>query len=145
MEGLGRNFNVIPVADGVEVSLKEASGVTFICNGADAETFTVAEAEDAAGTNAQNLAVLTHHYTNASAAGANKWTRDPTDGTEYTATAVVTTTTALPVAAIEVNAKSLSDGFTYVRCSSSATGTVMAIVHDLNVQRAPINLNALGV
>lgn len=145
MEGLGRTFNIVPTAAGVEVSLKGASAVTFVCTGANAETFTVAEAKDAAGTGAQNLAVVTHYYANASAAGANAWTRVPADGSEQVATAVVTTTTAAPVAVIEVSATALSDGYAYVRVTQSVSGLVRAIVHDLTVQRSPINLPAAAV
>lgn len=144
MEALGRLFNVVPVADAVEVDMQHATGVTFVCVGANAETFTVKEARDAAGTGAQNLACVTHYYANAGSSGANAWTRSPASG-ENAATAVVTTTTAAPVAAIFVGAAQLSDGFTHVRVDSSSTGTVFAILHDLRVKRTPENLPAVAV
>jgi len=144
MEGLGRNFNVVPTAAGVEVSLVDASSVTFVCTGANAETFTVAEATDAAGAGAQTLAVVTHYYKNTSAAGAAAWVREPAV-LEQAATGVVTTTTAHPVAVIEVDATSLSSGFDYVRVTPSASGLVRAILHDLTVQRTPQNLPAAAV
>jgi len=140
MEGLGRTFNVVPVADAVEVSMKDCSAVTFICVGANAETFTLKECTDAAGSGAQNLVALDHYYACADSAGANAWTRQ-----SMAAGAVVTTTTARPVAVIEVQATALSAGFKYLRVDSSSTGTVVALTHDLLVQRKPSNLRALAV
>jgi len=134
---LGRAFNVVPTADGVEVCLSDAGGVTFVCVGANAETFTVAEATDAAGTGAATLATVTTYYTNSGAAGATTWAR-----VNQAAGGVITTTTALPVAVIEIEATELSDGFSYVRCTSSSTGTVVALLRDLAVQRGPANLVA---
>lgn len=136
MEALGRLFNVVPTADAVEVSLRDASAVTFVCVGAD--TYTVKEATDAAGTGAQDLAVVDHFYAGASAAGANPWTR-----TNQAAAAAVTI--AAGIAAITIDAAQLSDGFDYVRVDSTAAGLVIAIVHDLAYQRDPVLLPALAV
>lgn len=140
MEALGRLFNLIPTADAVEVNLRDAGAVTFLCVGANAETFTLAEALDGAGTGAQSLATITRYYANSAAAGVTAWSL-----VQIAAGAVVTTTTALPVAVIHVSGTELSDGFDFVRVSSSSTGTVVAIAHDLAVQRDPANLPALGV
>jgi hypothetical protein len=139
MEALGRLFNVVPVADGVEVNMRDASAVTFVCVGANAETFTLAEATDAAGTGAQTLATITRYYSGATSAGADAWVEET-----IAAGGVVTTTTAKPVAVIHVQQAEMSDGFDYLRVTSSSTGTVVAIVHDLNVQRDPANLPALA-
>lgn len=141
MEALGRIINVVPVADGVEINLKDASGVTFVCVGANAETFTLQEQTDAAGTSARDLDVINRFYTGATSSGADPWVRTA----ERTPDAVVTTTTAAPVAVIEVSADSLADGFDFVDVASSSTGTVVAIVHGLAVQRTPENLPALAV
>lgn len=140
MHALGRLLNVVPVADGVEVNLRDATGVTFVCVGANAETFTIAEATDAAGTGAATLSTVTTYYTNSASAGATAWAR-----VDQAASGVITTTTALPVAVIEIDAAELSAGFDYIRCTSSSTGTVVAILHDLTVQRTPANLAAPAV
>ena len=42
MEGLGRVVNVVPIAQGTLISLKDCAGVTFVCTGDD--TFTLASA-----------------------------------------------------------------------------------------------------
>ena len=136
MEALGRLFNLVPTADGVEVSVRDCSGVTFVGVGAD--TYTVQEATTAAGGGAQNLPVITRFYEAASAAGANAWVL-----TEQAAGAAVVADQ--PVCCFHVDVKSLSDGFDYLRCTSTAAGLVIAIAHDLNVQRDPANLPALAV
>ena len=46
--------------------------------------------------------------------------------------------------AFTIAATSLSDGKKYLKCASTSTGTVVAIVHDLNVQRTPANLAILS-
>lgn len=131
MEGLGRLFNVVPTADGVFIDMSLCSGVTFFCVGAD--TYTVQEAQDAAGTGAQNLVAWDRWYTNAGAAGATPWVL-ATDDTPAAAAAIAAN------ASVFVSAARLSDGFEYVRCSSAAAGLVVAVLHDLRVRRDPANL-----
>lgn len=139
MEALGRLINVVPTADAVEVSLRDATGVTFVCVGGNAETFTLAEATTAAGGSAQSLSTITHYYSNTAADGSAAWVKET-----IAAGAVVTTTTAKPVAVIEVHGPELSAGFDYLRVSSSSSGTVVAILHDLTMQRTPANLSLPG-
>ena len=135
MDGLGRVFNLIPTADGVFVNLKDAAGVTFVGVGAD--TYTVQSSATASG--GTDLDVVTRWYENANANGSTAWTQHA----DQAADAAVMTSAA--VAAIEVDAKSLPDGHKYIKCSSGSSGLVYAIVHDLDVQRTPKNLAALGV
>ena len=137
MEALGRLLNLVPTADGVFVNLKNASGVTFIGVKSGGDTYTVQSAAAASG--GSDLDVVEHWYENANADGSSAWTRSA----DQVADAAVTTTAA--VAAIHVDAKSLPDGHAYVKCTSTSTGLVYAIVHDLTVQRTPANLPALGV
>lgn len=134
MEALGRNYNIVPVADGVYVNA-DAGTVEFVCNGAD--TYTITEATDAAGTGAQNLAVVDHYYANTSAGGAAAWTRE-----DQAVGAAVTL--AAGAAVVAVSTKALSDGFTHLACTSTATGLVTAVTSDLTVQRDPVNLPAVA-
>lgn len=133
MEGLGRLFNVVPTADAVEVDLRDAAGVTFICVGAD--TYTIQEHQGAAGAG-QDLLAWDHWFTNAGAVGATTWV-EATDDTPAAAAVIAAN------AAVYVGATELSDGYTHVSCASAAGGLVVAIVHDLVVQRSPANLPAL--
>jgi hypothetical protein len=133
-DGLGRVFNIIPTASGVEVNLRDAGAVTFVCVGDD--TYTLQESVGAAGT-PQNLAVIERYSTNASAAGASAWV----DG-EQAAAATFDPNAAVGV--FTVRADQLTDGYTHVDVTATATGLVYAITHDLHTQRKPSNLPALG-
>lgn len=137
MDGLGNVFNVIAVADGVAFSLKDAEAVTFVCYLDAGDTFTVQEGQ-AAFANNQDLDVIDHYYTSSGVGGA--WTKQT-----QVADAAVTISGAanLDCAVFTVFADQLSDGYEEVDCTSTSTGTVVAILHDLSVKRAAQNLPAL--
>ena len=138
MNGLGRVMNVVAVADGVYVPLKDAGAVTFVCYLDAGDTFTVQEATTAGGTGAQNLATITDYHTSSGVGGA--WT----DRTQAAAATVVISGAAnLDCAVFTISAEELSAGYGFVKCTSTSTGTVVAILHDLKVQRTPGNLPAL--
>lgn len=136
MEGLGRVFNVLPVADDVYVSLKDATAVSFVCVNTGGDTWTISEAQDAAGTGAAVLSTVTHLYTSATVGSA--WV----EVTQAVGSAW-TTAGSSDVSVVTISAAELSDGFDWVKCASTSTGTVMAILHDLVVQRNPAKLAAL--
>lgn len=136
-EALGRTFNIIPVADGVFVNLSNASGVTFIGVKSGGDTYTVQSATAATG--GADLDVVEHWYESTAADGSVGWSRHA----DQVADAAVVSTAF--VVGIEVNSQSLPAGHKYVKCTSTSTGLVYAIVHDLAVQRKPSNLAALGV
>ena len=142
-KALGRLFNTTPAADGVWIALKgAAAGVTFSCYlaGAVGDTYTLQEAKDSSGTGAQNLAVITEYHTS-TGNGSDAWTRR----TQAAAATVVTAAAATQNAAvIEVEGTSLSDGYKYVKVTSTGAGTVNALTRDLTVQRAPASLPATG-
>jgi len=133
-DGLGRVFNIIPTADGVEVNLRDAGAVTFVCVGAD--TYTLQESVGAAGT-PQDLPIVERVYANANADGSTAWTL-----AEQAASKDVVVAAGVKV--FTVRADELTDGYTHVDVSSAATGLVYAITHDLHTQRKPSNLPALG-
>lgn len=136
MEALGRLINVVPTADGVEVDMAGCEAVTFVCTAN--ETYTLQEAQDGTGTGAQNLAVIDRYY------------QGPPDGTAawtlntQTAAATVSPSDATDTCVIfTVHAASVSDGFTHVLVNAATSGSVVAIPHDLSVQRSADNLPAL--
>jgi hypothetical protein len=146
MEALGRLFNVVPVATGKHVSLKNASGVTFVCyedGGAQAITIK----ESIAGQSEQALATVTKLYASDGVGGV--WTRETTDANGDISggdgTLVKKDTTAFDCAAIYIGADELSDGFDSVEVTIDGAGLCIAIVHDLEVQRTPANLPASAV
>lgn len=136
MYALGRTFNTLAVADDVYVPLIDANGVSFICYNTAGDTWTLTEAKDAAGTSAAVLATITRWYTQATV-GAVWVTRT------QTAASTVVTTSSQDVAVIEVDGVELSDGFDWIKLASTSTGTVTAVLRDLNVQRKADNLTAL--
>lgn len=140
---LGRLFNSSPAADNVWINLKDAGGIAYVCYlaGAAGDTYTLQEAKDAAGTGAQNLPVVTEFHT-ATGNGSDAWTRRTQAAAATVVTAAAATQNAMVV---EVEATSLSDTYDYVRLASTGAGTVNAVTRDLNVQRAPASLSAMGV
>lgn len=135
MEGLGRLFNVVPIAAGVEINMREVDAVTFVCTGND--TFTITAANAIGGSYTSPGSIITNKYTNTSTAGAAKWVR----ATQSAANAV---TIASGAVAFTVNGSSLADGQTTVKCSAGGSGLVFAILHDLKSKRGPANLPAVA-
>lgn len=135
-EGLGRLFNVVQPADDVYISLKNCSGVTFIVFEVDGATsVTISTAEDAAGTGVATGDLIDHFYGSSADQSNGVWHKttqtasevvQPADGTE-------------DMAAIYVSGEMLPAGHNYVKANADA-GTVVAIMHDLTVQRNPANL-----
>lgn len=137
MEGLGRVFDTVPIASGVYISMKNASGITFVCTGAD--TFTVREAKDASGGSVQDIGnVITHYYQNTSTAGAAGWTKQTQAG------AAAVTQAGAYATVIEIFGSMMDDGFDYIYCHAAASGLVHAVLHDLTVGRSPVNLATLA-
>lgn len=133
---VGRDINVVQVADAVFVNLKAGECVTFIGYKSGGDTYTVSEAAVAGGSGSSVLAKITDVYTSNGIGGA--WTKvTQAVGSAYVASA--------DCVAITINAEQLSDGKTFVSCASTSTGTVTAIVTKLHPQRTPANLPSLIV
>lgn len=143
IKALGRLLNTTPAADGKWINLKRCDGITFSCYlaGAAGDTYTLQEAKDAAGTGAQNLAVIDLYWTN-TGDGSDAWT----ERTQAKAATVVTAAAATQNAMVcEVEGTQLSDNYGFVKLTSTGAGTVNAIARDLTSQRKPANLPAMGV
>jgi hypothetical protein len=129
MQGLGRVFNVVPIAAGVGISMKGCSGITFICTGND--TFTLTVASTFAGSYATPGNIISTKYTNTSTAGAAAWVGP----TSQSAAAAVTI--ASGAVSVYVGQAMLTDPAAYVKMTQSSAGLVTAILHDLKVKRTP--------
>ena len=134
MEGLGRVFNIVPIAAGTLISMKDCAGITFVCTGDD--TFTLKTAAAYNGSTS-TLADITDYYTCSSTAGAAAWV----DATQAAGDSI---TIASGAAAFYVDASDLPASAEYVEVTVAASGLVTAILHDLNVQRDPGNLRVLS-
>lgn len=140
MEGLGRLFDYVESASGLNISLKNASGVTFI-SFLDAGTQTITLQETLPdGTGDANLAIMDTYYKRPNAGGAG-WTKV----TQAAAATINLTTDATnDCIAVYIDASQLSAGFQCVEMTADS-GVLHAIIHDLNVQRTPANLPAVVV
>ncbi|MEU1445503.1 hypothetical protein [Streptomyces mirabilis] len=135
MEGLGRLFNVVPIAAGAAMSLKGAAGVTFICTGND--TFTITVSDVFGGSYATPGNIITKKITNTATNGTAAWV----SATQSASNAV---TIASGSVAFYVGGDSLPDGKAYVKVSAGGSGLVAAVVHDLVPRRKADNLAILG-
>ena len=137
MEGLGRGFNVVPIAAGAGLSMKNASAVTFICTGNDTFTVTVANTFSGSYSQPTGFNPITRKYTNTSTAGTAAWVK----ATQAASNAV---TISSGTVAFTVFGTQLPDPKAYIKVSVGASGLVTAILHDLIQQRTPANLPIVG-
>lgn len=135
MEGLGRLYNIVAIAAGVGISLRDAESIEFICTGND--TFTVTVASSFGGSYATPGNIITRKYTNTSTNGSAKWVK----ATQSASNAV---TISSGTVKFWIGQSQLSDPSLYVKCSAGGSGLVIAVLHDLSVQRGPANLAAVG-
>ena len=169
MKGLGRAFDIAPVItpvnlatganSGFPVSLENAGGVTFVVfkgvgTAGDDPVLTFREAQDGSGTGEQDLDVVTEWYaktdtTNHSLSGNETWARNTqTVGGDVDLDAKGGNAEDAAIVCAYIDADDLSDGFTHVTVdiasvgSNAQIGGVLAILHDLKVQRTPANLAA---
>lgn len=137
-EALGRVIDAHYPADDVYVSLKNAAGVTFFGHEVDGATvFLVTFAADAAGTGAVTPDVIDHYYGKSADVSSGVWHRTAVSPASETFTATDGTE---DMVAIEILAAMCPDGKPYVKCAADGSGTVLAVLHDLAIQRAPQNL-----
>lgn len=134
--GLGRVFNVIPVASGVSVPLTRATGVAFVTYEDDGSTIATITEVDSTGTNSEQALDVDFHPHKAPGTGGT-WTAmaeqdDTVDlGDDTTNDSMV----------LHVHAEQLSDGYDSVQCTVDG-GICMAFIYDLTVKRAPANLTS---
>ena len=141
MQGLGRLFNVVPKANGVAINMSQCSAVTFVFNNDDTATLTTATTF--AGTYraynyfTPNWVPIAVGYTNAdNGVGTGSWVK-------VTQTAASTFITATDIAGtFTVFGSEMPAGYDYLKCTLTTNDGIglVAILHDLTVQRGPANL-----
>lgn len=139
VEGLGRQYDTIPIASGVGINMDNCSGITFVCTGND--TFTLSAATTFAGSYTNtNWSPISHYYTNTATNGTAHWVR----ATQTAGSAVTISSGTAVIELLGTQMPGLQEpggtGDQYVKCTASSAGLVHAILHDLNVQRKPANL-----
>jgi hypothetical protein len=134
MEGLGRLFDVVPVASGKHIRLRHADAVTFVIY-EDGGATSIVVRESIEGASEQTLAIFTRRITSNGVGTAQVWTERT-----QTASATITKTddTEQDCVVITVTGPMLSAGFDCVEVTVDA-GQCIAILH-LAVQAAPSRL-----
>jgi hypothetical protein len=132
IEGLGRVFNVVVTAADTAFNMDGYDAVTFVCNTADTFTVTVGATSAAADSPG---AVFDHFYQCTSAAGAAAWTKE---AISPASNAVVQA--GANVSVLTFHASMMPSGKKWIKCTSGAAGTVVAIFGSPKHQRKPANL-----
>jgi hypothetical protein len=141
IEGHGRLFDVVPVAEAAGLSLKGSSGVTFIVTASAASesaAITIAETFGGSYSAPTGFAPVSRYYSNTTQNGTAAWT----DVTPSSALASVPAVNGGTVSFF-VDAASLPAGYEYIK----VTGTdilVTAILHDLFQPEDPSRLLVPG-
>lgn len=133
MEGLGRIFNVVAAASGIHIPMRQGTGVTFL-SFLDAGTQTVTLKQSIDGASEVALTIVDKIHKAPGVGGT--WT----EVTQAVADNFNLTTDATnDQFTIFVGADQLSDGYNCVE-GTAGSGILIAIIHDLVVQRKPQNL-----
>lgn len=164
-EGLGRLFDIssgiVPVDSqtaamtGHRVSLRHAGGCTIVVfkaagTAGDDPVLDLQQHTASSGGTSADLDIIDHYYIKQEATldGDETWTRvTQTAASEVTLNATSAETQMIVV--IEVDGRSLSDGYDYISLDVADTGaggaqliSCLYLLRDLTVQRAPANLVA---
>lgn len=141
MDGLGRSFNYVHIADSVVIPMKDYGAATVFVYESSAEAVIDIQRSKDGGTPAVIPDLITRYYTSNGAGGA--WSEQ----TQAAADQVTKSNAAAQsLCAIEIPAEWLtSDGGDYNELNVEVDGSavVSVILHDLKVQRAPQNLAAI--
>lgn len=149
-EGLGRVFNVIHQASGLDVPLTKAAAVSFVSFVATGDQVLTFTQTDSTGVNAEiDLEIFTFGGVTAPATPSRIHAGPGVGGgwvaKAATADSVFTNADATnDQVVITVRAEQLSDGYDRVQCtvSGGAGSTCIAVIHDLAVQRKPANFQS---
>lgn len=148
-EGLGRLFNVMPIAAGVAINSSVAPAITFVCTGND--TFTLTVCPTFAGSYVAPLTTaigggLIHNYYTTTTAGTAAWTKTTlANGSYVNAVTIASGVVAFAVYGVDMAPYTATGpASVYIKCTQSVSGLVTAIPHDLVHQRGPANLTILS-
>jgi hypothetical protein len=144
-EGLGRVFNVVHTADTVGFSIAECAAVTLIVKASGAASIAVTAAKTFAGsydnfTTANGFGQTARWYQATAADGTVAWTKQ---ASVWTTNSLALAQTTGYVSVVTIFGTQIADQYKYLKVTCT-NATVVAITHDLEVQRTPANLAKLG-
>lgn len=131
MYALGREFNALTSATTAKtrVALRDCGGVTIFLFGATSGDATIYQYTAASGGTETAFANITKY-----------WRQNNGVWTAVTQAAAGTITAGTGgLAAVEMDAQDLADGYTHIG-ASHASGSFLIVTRDLHVQRNPVNL-----
>lgn len=146
MQGLGRVFDVVHDASGNMVSLKHASSISFVVKSSGAASLAVVAAKTFGGsttnwTTANGFGQTGFWYQAAAVNGTAAWTKQTA---VWTTNSIALAGTTGYTSVLTVYASQFADLYDYIQVTGTNTTTVIALLHDLTVQRTPPNLAKLG-
>lgn len=147
MSGLGRVFDGFTVASGNYFSMRNASAVTFLCQASGASSLAlVAQTKFSGGTTANwttanGFGQTAFWYQNVQNNGTGQWTKVTS---VWSSNSVTLAATSGYMSAITIFTSQFADTYMYLAATGTNMTSVTAILHDLDVQRTPPNLVALG-
>ena len=144
--GLGRVLNVIYTASGVSVPLTAGTAVSFVHShpGTGTATLTFTQTISGASSAALNVGTQTAGQENL----GSTYNVGPDTGGTWTATAATSANVFTlggatnDTGVVTVRAEQLADGYNCVVATASGGTNVVAVIHDLLVQRKPSNLKS---
>jgi hypothetical protein len=149
MRALGRVYDVVNAPSGVDICLKDCSGIGFMAvNGTTTAAILTVVAKPSFGGTAKNWTTANGFgqpstlYTRTANTAA--WVANSNSPTPFWSSNVLTvplTTTGL-ISYVDFLVSELADGYDYINVTVSGTGATLpvALLYDLNVQRTPENL-----
>lgn len=144
--GLGRVLNVVYTASGLSIPLTAGTAVTFVHSqpGTGTSTLTFTQTIAGASSAALNIGTQTAGQENL----GSTWNVGPDTGGTWTATAATSANVFTlggatnDTGAVTVRAEQLADGYNCAVATASGGANVVAVIHDLLVQRKPSNLKS---
>lgn len=148
MSGLGRVFDVIPLAAGVYFSMKNASAVSLVCTTSTTTTTSIAltaattysAGTTSTWTTAHGFGQTAFWYKNTTDVGTAGWAKQTS---VWTTNSLALAGTSADVSVVPIFTSQFADTYCYLNAAATNC-TIVAILHDLTVQRAPDNLAILG-
>lgn len=144
MRALGRVYDVVVPASGVDICLKDCSGLGLIAvAGATATatlTFVAKKSFGGSGTNvtpANGFGQPNTYYTRTG--NTAKWTANSATSA-WSSNVLTVDATQNHISYVDYLVSELADGFDYLNVTAGTAMTLWAVLYDLTVQRTPANL-----
>lgn len=145
MNGLGRVYNVITVADTKGFRIDATSAVDFIVTASGASSLALTAAKTFSGsydnfTTANGFGQAKYWYQSAADDGTAGWTKQTA---VWTTNSIALAGTSGYMSVFSVFGSQMADGYKYLK-GTCTNGTLVVVLYDLTVGRSPENLAILG-